>query len=109
MGCLRHQHSFRNLIARTLGSETGSESPTDTAQDPKLVQAPLFDGLEHLVFYDRGVGTGPIHDRLRGGAFGGGLARNIRRGAKSLVLWPPPPRSDAQVTHCLCRVGAPPG
>jgi uncharacterized protein (DUF2235 family) len=34
---------------------------------------------EYLVYYERGVGTGGFLDNFRGGAFGTGLARNIRR------------------------------
>jgi uncharacterized protein (DUF2235 family) len=34
-------------------------------------------GRKNIVLYQRGVGTGPL-DRLRGGAFGIGLAENIR-------------------------------
>lgn len=33
----------------------------------------------YLVFYERGVGTGGFLDNVRGGAFGAGLSRNIRR------------------------------
>ena len=32
-----------------------------------------------IVFYERGVGTGGFFDNLKGGAFGVGLGRNIRR------------------------------
>src|SRR6516165_8737525 len=34
---------------------------------------------EHIIFYERGVGTGGFFDNIRGGGFGAGLARNIRR------------------------------
>jgi hypothetical protein len=33
----------------------------------------------YIVFYERGVGTGGFLDNVRGGAFGAGLGRNIRR------------------------------
>ena len=35
--------------------------------------------IPYLVFYERGVGTGGFFDNVKGGAFGIGLARNIRR------------------------------
>jgi hypothetical protein len=34
---------------------------------------------QHVVFYERGVGTGGFLDNVGGGAFGSGLGRNIRR------------------------------
>jgi len=36
-------------------------------------------GLENIIFYERGVGTGGFLDNLKGGAFGAGLPRNIQR------------------------------
>lgn len=33
----------------------------------------------YIVFYERGVGTGGFLDNVRGGAFGAGLSRNVRR------------------------------
>jgi hypothetical protein len=33
----------------------------------------------YIVFYERGVGTGGFFDNVKGGAFGMGLSRNIRR------------------------------
>jgi uncharacterized protein (DUF2235 family) len=52
------------------------ESPTNVA---KLAHAVAdHDGeTEQLVLYHRGVGTGRF-DRIRGGAFGWGLSRNVR-------------------------------
>ncbi len=41
------------------------------------------DNVEHVVFYERGVGTGAL-DRLRGGGLGWGLARNVRRAYRFL-------------------------
>src|SRR5829696_7265948 len=42
-----------------------------------------YAGREHLVLYQRGVGTGPF-DRLRGGGIGRGLDANIRRAYRFL-------------------------
>ena len=43
-------------------------------------------GKEHIVYYERGVGTGAF-DRFRGGAFGEGLTQNIRHAYKFLSFW----------------------
>src|SRR5690349_12677632 len=39
----------------------------------------VFDGFEYIVYYDRGVGTGPWLDRFTGGVTGKGLDHNIRK------------------------------
>ncbi|HET7384917.1 MAG TPA: DUF2235 domain-containing protein, partial [Pseudolabrys sp.] len=39
------------------------------------------------MFYERGVGTGPLLDRIKGGSFGDGLAGNIRRAYKFLSYY----------------------
>ena len=39
---------------------------------------------EHLVYYERGVGTGGFLDLFFGGAFGMGLSQNIRRAYRFL-------------------------
>jgi uncharacterized protein (DUF2235 family) len=43
-----------------------------------------FNNKEHLIFYERGVGTGGFLDLYFGGAFGTGLSRNIRRAYRFL-------------------------
>jgi uncharacterized protein (DUF2235 family) len=43
------------------------------------------NGMEQLVFYDAGVGTGNILDRWTGGAFGTGLSDNIQDGYQFLL------------------------
>ena len=53
----------------------------------KLVRGFAVDGIENIVFYERGVGTGFISDRLRGGVFGDGLAGNVRRAYKFLSYY----------------------
>ncbi len=78
---------LRELIAENLeprpsslpiGIDSGSVvSPRYYSSDGKTWR-------EHLVFYERGVGTGGFLDNLRGGGFGAGLARNIRRAYKFL-------------------------
>jgi uncharacterized protein (DUF2235 family) len=45
----------------------------------KAMRAMVFDGFEYVVYYHRGVGTGPFLDRFKGGVFGSGLEQNVRR------------------------------
>ncbi|WP_051335367.1 DUF2235 domain-containing protein [Methylocapsa acidiphila] len=42
------------------------------------------DNRQRIIFYERGVGTGALVDRVFGGAFGGGLGDNVRRAYKFL-------------------------
>jgi len=44
----------------------------------KAMRAMVFDGFEYVVYYHRGVGTGPFLDRFNGGVFGSGLEQNVR-------------------------------
>ena len=52
------------------------KSPAAATTDPAIEQ--------HLVYYERGVGTGGFLDLYLGGAFGTGLSRNIRRAYRVL-------------------------
>lgn len=47
----------------------------------------VFDGFEYLVYYDRGVGTGPLLDPIKGGVFGDGLDEKIREAYRFLSSW----------------------
>ena len=47
----------------------------------------VFDRFEYIVYYDRGVGTGPFLDRLTGGVTGKGLDHNIRKAYRFLSQW----------------------
>lgn len=47
----------------------------------------VFDGFEYIVYYDRGVGTGPFLDRITGGVTGKGLDHNIRKAYRFLSQW----------------------
>ncbi len=53
-------------------------SPSNVAKLALALARQDDDGIEQLLFYDKGVGTG-VSDRLRGGAFGWGLSRHIQR------------------------------
>jgi len=62
-----------------------SKPATAMARGETIVAGGTYPGspFEHIVLYERGVGTGPF-ETVRGGAFGGGLDGNIRRAYKFL-------------------------
>jgi hypothetical protein len=84
---------LREIIARSLDAKPSSslsQSDPPPVGDPttKPVSGRTFQGqTEHIVFYERGVGTGPLLDRIKGGSFGDGLSRNIRRAYKFLSFF----------------------
>jgi uncharacterized protein (DUF2235 family) len=82
---------LREIIARSLDSSstvTQSDGPAAENSTAKLVSGRTYQGqTEHLVFYERGVGTGPLLDRIKGGSFGDGLSGNIRRAYKFLSFY----------------------
>ena len=53
----------------------------------RSIRSMIFDGFEYVVYYHRGVGTGPFLDRITGGMFGSGLEENIRRAYRFLSYW----------------------
>src|SRR5579862_8038819 len=53
----------------------------------KGISGLVFDGFEYIVYYDRGVGTGPYLDPLKGGIFGDGLNQKIREAYRFLSYW----------------------
>jgi hypothetical protein len=75
---------------RTLISAcTGAAAVTPNGRPPPNTLAEMVTktstiGRENIVFYERGVGTGTLFDRLSGGTIGLGLDRNIRRAYKFL-------------------------
>lgn len=75
---------LRTLIAQHLWNAEERHSAKN--QSSKKVHGYSASGKEHIVFYERGVGTGPL-DRFRGGTFGDGLDTNIRRAYKFLSYW----------------------
>jgi hypothetical protein len=54
-------------------------SPAAVAQQTFVLKGGKAGGLENLILYERGVGTGGFLDRFKGGAFGAGLSDNVRR------------------------------
>jgi hypothetical protein len=75
---------MRELISRHLVRVSGHGHPGDDGG--KKVHGYTKSGKEHIVYYERGVGTGAF-DRFRGGAFGEGLTQNIRHAYKFLSFW----------------------
>jgi hypothetical protein len=54
-------------------------SPAAVAQQTFVMKGGKEGGLENIILYERGVGTGGFLDRFKGGAFGAGLSDNVRR------------------------------
>lgn len=51
--------------------------PTNVVKMVRSIKPTADDGAQQVVFYDQGVGTGSKTDKLIGGAFGKGLAKNV--------------------------------
>ena len=78
---------MRDIINRSLDQNSDLHSPDAIPHAASaLTSSRSFQGagVEHLVFYERGVGTGPLFDVMGGAAFGDGLDDNIRRAYKFL-------------------------
>ncbi|MBE7209445.1 MAG: DUF2235 domain-containing protein [Gluconacetobacter diazotrophicus] len=73
-----------NVMAGTGGSCGSPRTGAAAGHGGAMVSSVRFADVDHLVFYERGVGTGAL-DRIRGGAFGEGLAQNVRRGYRILA------------------------
>jgi uncharacterized protein (DUF2235 family) len=58
--------------------DRGVLRPTNVVKLRDLVQERDGGGIAQLVHYDPGVGTGDLVDKIFGGAFGIGLAHNVR-------------------------------
>src|SRR5260370_30828187 len=84
---------LRELIARSLDTKPSSslsqsDGPAAGGQTIKPVSGRTFQGqTEHIVFYERGVRTGPLLHRLNRGSVGDGLSGNIRRAYKCLSFF----------------------
>jgi hypothetical protein len=59
----------------------------DAEYQKKAASGMIFDGFEYVVYYGRGVGTGGLIDRIKGGVLGFGLDKDIRRAYKFLSFW----------------------
>lgn len=59
--------------------------PTNVVKLARAVLPLDAAGVSQLVYYDQGVGTGNLIDRITGGAFGEGLSQNVCDGYRFLV------------------------
>jgi uncharacterized protein (DUF2235 family) len=80
---------LREVIERSLDKGSalvpaGRDALSATPEETIVSGRTFGDGREHIVFYERGVGTGAFLDRFSGGAFGAGLINNVRRAYKFL-------------------------
>jgi len=71
---------MKRLVACADGTWKTSESPrpTNVVLLAQALAPAGEDGVEQRLFYDPGVGTGAVLDRLGGGAFGRGLSDNVK-------------------------------
>jgi uncharacterized protein (DUF2235 family) len=84
---------LREIIARCLRQrsvQNEAELITPAASSAQLsiskgdYSFPGYAVKEHLIYYERGVGTGGFLDLYLGGAFGAGLSQNIQRAYRFL-------------------------
>ena len=76
---------MRELISSHL-VRASNHGPQNHDPDAKKVRGYTVTGKEHIIYYERGVGTGAF-DRFKGGAFGEGLTRNVRHAYRFLSFW----------------------
>jgi uncharacterized protein (DUF2235 family) len=63
-----------------------SEYPTNVAKITQAIKLIADDGIQQIVFYSEGVGTGDLVDKFGGGAFGWGLDNVIQNAYRFLCL-----------------------
>jgi Uncharacterized alpha/beta hydrolase domain (DUF2235) len=78
---------LRELIAKSLDHKSSLLGEATTTNTQIVAGRTYHNDVEHLVFYERGVGTGAPLDRFKGGAFGRGLEANIRQAYKFLSFY----------------------
>ena len=81
----------RNLIICTDGTWNTPDQrdqnrlvPSNVVKMSRASSGQSKDGTAQLVYYDAGVGTGGIWDRLKGGMFGVGLSENVTQAYAAL-------------------------
>lgn len=65
--------------------KTGKRRPTNVTKVARAITPRTVAGVDQVVFYHDGVGTGGLADKLTGGAFGAGIENNIRNLYRSIV------------------------
>lgn len=63
-----------------------TERPSNIVQLAKAVDAEDIDGVQQIVFYDKGLGTSGLLDKYTGGMFGEGIDINIQELYADLAL-----------------------
>jgi len=61
-----------------INKQTKRRRPTNVTKVARAVQPRSRNGLDQVVFYHDGIGTGGPLDKFSGGAFGAGMENNIR-------------------------------
>jgi hypothetical protein len=59
--------------------ETKKRRPSNVTKIARAVLPQSADGIDQVVYYDEGLGTGNAVDKFSGGAFGRGIEENIRQ------------------------------
>jgi uncharacterized protein (DUF2235 family) len=68
-----------NLASSLDSSPTAPHLTTGSVPNQASIIARNHNGIPYLIFYERGVGTGGFFDNIKGGAFGAGVGRHVRR------------------------------
>ena len=66
-------------------NKRGAQKPTNVEKMAQAIRPVTEDGIQQVVFYDLGVGTGNGLDRFLGGVFGWGLSKNVADAYRFLV------------------------
>ena len=61
-----------------INPDTNRPRPTNVTKVARAIRSRSGGGVDQIVFYHDGIGTGGPLDRITGGAFGHGMERNIR-------------------------------
>jgi len=72
-------------IRDQINKQTGKRRPTNVTKAARAILPRSRDGIDQIVYYHEGVGTGPGLDKFTGGAFGRGIEINIRELYRFLV------------------------
>jgi hypothetical protein len=81
---------LRSIIGSSLNVNATlprNKTALDVANNETIVAGRTHKGVEHLVCYQRGVGTGTFLDRIFGGALGDGLEKHVREAYKFLSFY----------------------
>jgi uncharacterized protein (DUF2235 family) len=65
--------------------KTKKRRPTNVTKIARAILSRAKDGVDQVVFYHDGLGTGSGLDKITGGAFGAGIENNIRNLYRSIV------------------------